>query len=242
MDEGPPRHGGRFATTQWSLILAAREGDDPEAREALSALCEAYWPPIFAYLRGRGASRDKALDLTQGFFATAIEKRYLGDARRERGRFRTFLLAAVNHYAANEWDKERAQKRGGPFPSLSLEVVDAGGWRLEPSHGDTPERAFERQWARALIERALKRLRAEAPPSIDARRFERVVVGLFETPTEGYAVLARDLEISEGAARVAAHRMRARFRTLLREEVARTVPDAADVDDELTYLRAALRR
>ncbi len=234
--------GGRFATTQWSLILAAGDPSGPAARKALAALFEVYWPPIFAYLRRHGAHHDEALDPTQGFFATVLEKNYVADVRRERGGFRTFLLAALRHYVANEWDRVRTQRRGGAAFTVSLDAMDDARWKqLEPSHGLTPERVFERQWARTLLDRTLSRLRDESLEASDPRRVDRLVRYVFDETESGYATVATELSISEGAARVAVHRLRAQFRALLREEVERTVHDRDAVDDELRYLRVVLQ-
>ncbi|MCI0656875.1 MAG: sigma-70 family RNA polymerase sigma factor [Acidobacteria bacterium] len=237
----PPRTPGRFGTTQWSLVIAAADPGDPLALEALTALCRAYWQPIYVYLRRRGTDREEALDLTQGFFAKLLEKNYLADARRERGRFRTFLLTALNHYVANEWDRERAQKRGGGTPPISIDAPQAETmYHREPSHDDTPERLFDRRWARTLLDVGLKRLREETARREEVQRFERLLPLMSGEGEEGYRDLAAELGVGESAIRVAVHRMRRRFRAILRDEVARTVGNRSSVDDELRHLFAVL--
>jgi len=237
----PPRTPGRFATTQWSLVTAAADPDNPSSLEALPALCSSYWQPIYVYLRRRGLDHEETLDLTQGFFAKLLEKHYLADARRERGRFRTFLLTALNHYVANEWDRERAQKRGGGVAAIPIDGSEAETtYRHEPSHDDTPERLFDRRWARTLLDAGLKRLREETVHREEAGRFERLLPLLSGEGDEGYRDLAAALGVGESALRVAVYRMRRRFRAILRDEVARTVGDRSSVDEELRHLFAVL--
>lgn len=232
---------GAFTTTQWSLVIAAGDQDRPDAREALSALCGAYWQPIYAYLRRHGADADRAHDLTQGFFTTLLEKNYIGDARRDRGRFRTFLLTSLKHYVSNEADRDRAAKRGGRQPPISLDQPAAEeSYRIEPSHDDTPERLFDRRWARTLLDAGLGRLREEMEASAGLRRFERLLPFLVGESDTGYREAAAEMGIGESAVKVAVHRLRRRLRTILREEVARTVGDPDHVDDELKHLFSAL--
>jgi len=233
---------GRFATTQWSLVVAAGgPSNSPAAREALATLCQAYWQPIYAYLRRRGADPERASDLTQGFFEQLLEKNYVGDARRKRGRFRTFLLTSVRNYAANAWDMEHAWKRGGPEAPISIDAVDAEhGYRLEPFHEDTPERLFDRRWARTLLETSLDRLRAESRGSSEPTRYDLLVPFMGGDAPSGYREVAEQLEMTESAARVTVHRMRRRLRAILRDEVARTVQDESLVDGELRHLFAVL--
>jgi RNA polymerase sigma-70 factor (ECF subfamily) len=222
-------------------VVAAGDQAAAEAREPLELLCAAYWRPIFAYLRRHGADHEHALDLTQGFFAVLIEKNYVGDARRERGRFRTFLLTALQHFAANEADRERALKRGGGTVTVPLDGLGEDGLeRIEPAHGETPEKIYDRQWARTLIEAGLARLREEMGASERVRRFERLVPFLLGENDTGFRQAAADLGMRENAVKVAAHRLRQRLRALLREEVARTVADPDQVDDELRHLLASL--
>jgi len=241
-DERPRGGRGRFATTQWSLVLAAGgPADTPAAREALATLCQAYWPPIYAYLRRRGADTDRARDLTQGFFAQLLEKNYVGDARPERGRFRTFLLTSLQNYASNVWDREHAKKRGGETPPISIDAAEAEhGYRLEPFHEETPERIFDRRWARTLLEASLDRLREETKGSGGAARYDLLVPFVGGDAPSGYREVAEELQMTEAATRVTVHRMRRRLRAILRDEVARTVQEEAQVDDELRHLFSVL--
>jgi RNA polymerase sigma-70 factor (ECF subfamily) len=226
------------------LIRAARESG-PHARDALSILCRAYWYPIYAYVRRLGYAHDDAQDLTQGFFTQVLEKHYLRDFDRERGRFRSFLLTALKHFIANERDWAHREKRGGqrvPVPLDDVLRAAEGRYSLEPSSGVTPDRLFERQWALAVLARVQDHLREEASQRGKAAQFERLkglLVG--EDEEVGYRALALELDTTEGALKVTIHRLRQRFREILREEIARTVADPTEVGDELRYLLAAIR-
>jgi RNA polymerase sigma-70 factor (ECF subfamily) len=201
-----------------------------------------YWYPLYAYVRSRGHSHDRAQDLTQEFFATLLEKDGLAAVEQGKGRFRSFLLAACQHFLANQHDREQAQKRGGGRQFVPIDFQGAEGrYRHEPAHGETPERLFERRWALALLERVLARLRAEYEASGRGRLFERLKARL----TGGdagvpHAEAAEELGLSEGAVKVAVHRMRKRYRELLREEIAQTLDDPGQVEDEIRSLFAAL--
>jgi RNA polymerase sigma-70 factor (ECF subfamily) len=234
-----------FPTTRISLILAARGESEPVAREALAALCQSYWYPIYAYLRRLGHAQDAAEDLTQGFFARVLEKHYLDDFERQRGRFRSYLLTALKHYVANERDRDHAQKRGGTVAPLSLDTVLASAesrYRLEPSTELTPERIFEQQWALAVLARVQERLAAEEADEGRGKRYDRLKVFLTgEDSDVHYRTLAEELQTTEGAIKVSVHRLRRRFKDLLREEIAHTVAHADDVGDELRHLLTALR-
>ena len=237
----------RFATTRWSLVLQAKDQPSPDAREALADLCRAYWYPIYALIRRRSRDGHEAQDLTQGFFTRLLEKDFLGDVDPARGRFRAFLLAAVKHFIANEWDKDRAAKRGGGRRVVSLDTRsfdwDSGESRflLEPSHELTAERLFERQWALALLDRVLSRLRDEHRDAEKLAQFETLQRFLsLDRDTANYADAAERLNTSEPAARVAAHRLRKRYRVLLRDEIAHTVATPEEVEDELRYLFVVL--
>jgi RNA polymerase sigma-70 factor (ECF subfamily) len=234
----------RFATTQWSLVLAAGLPGSPDARDALATLCGLYWHPCYAFVRRRGYAADAAFDLTQGFFLRLLEKNDLASVDRERGRFRTWLLAVLKHHLANDWHREQAQKRGGGAAHLSIDGAEAESQyeRLEPSHDLTPERLFERRWALALLQRALDTLRAEYVRLGKADLFERLsgsLTGDAAAPPT-YQALATDLGMSEGNVKVTVHRLRGRYRALIQEEIARTVEREEDVDDELRCLLAAL--
>lgn len=220
-------------------MLAAGDSHNPDSRTALADLCQAYWYPLYAYLRRRGYPQEEAEDLVQGFFAQLLEKNYLKAADRERGRFRSFLLTALKNYAANEWDRRTAMKRGGKSPTLSLDFETAEGrYTIEPSDEHTPEQAFDRGWATAQLEQVLARMRAEAGEGDE--RFallQRFLTG--DGDELRYSEAAERLGMSEGAVKVAVHRLRQRFGTVLRDEVARTLADPSDVDDELRHLFAA---
>jgi RNA polymerase sigma factor (sigma-70 family) len=233
----------RFETTNWSLIVRARDGSTSEARTALSGLCESYWPPIYAFIRSRGLSPADAEDLTQSYFARFFEKDYLSDFRPQAGRFRTFLRASVGHFLANEWDRERALKRGGGVAKLSLDAATAEErLRLEPVDRLTPEAIFERQWTATLLARCVERLRQEQLASGGGARFERLKAFLTGDGASGEAAaVAAELGLAEATLRVALHRLRRRFALLLREEVARTVADPREVDAEIRWMLETLR-
>ncbi len=231
-----------FETTQWSVVLAAGDTDSPGSREALGALCETYWYPLYAYARRRGQSEENARDLTQGFFAKLLEKNWVAAADRERGKFRTFMLTALKHYMADEWDRQRAQKRGGGDLPISLDFDTAeDGYRLELADDRTPEDVFEESWAKTLMDRARQRLRGDMLVPGKEQRFdliEGVIIG--EREDSSYREIADILEMSEAAVKVAVYRMRRRFGEILRAEVADTVSDVADVDVEVKHILGLL--
>ncbi len=236
---------GRFNSTQWSLVLAAAERSTPASENALDALCAAYWPPLYAYIRRRGYEVSEAQDLTQAFFVRLLEKNYLGDAKREKGKFRSFLLASLNHFLANEWDRKQAQKRGGGVTIIPLEMDSAEGYyRTDRADRLTPEKLFERRWALTVIDLALKRLEEEFTDNGRGQLFN--CVKPFLTGSDGevtYHQIATELGMSEGAVKVAVHRLRRRFRELMRAEIAQTIlrPDQPGaIDAELRSLLAAL--
>lgn len=231
-----------FVTTQWTAVLTAGRGDAACARPALEQLCRNYWPPLYAYVRRLGYSASDAQDLTQGFFVRLLERKTVAKADRERGRFRSFLLATMKHYLAHEREKAHALKRRGQWEVLSLKLDTAETRCIEAvASGDTPDRAYDRQWALALLELVLARLRQEYA---DSGR-DSLFLALKETLSGGrseipYLELGRQLNLSEGAVKVAAHRLRKRYRELLREEIAQTVSGPAEVEDEIRNLFAAL--
>jgi RNA polymerase sigma-70 factor (ECF subfamily) len=234
--------GGRFATTRWSVVLAAGGVDPPRAREAMSALCGQYWFPIYAFARSRGLPPERAEDLTQGFFAHLLEKEALQRVDPERGRFRSFLLASFKNFLSDERTRDAAQKRGGGLTPVSL---DAGAaehrYALEPAHERTPERLFERQWALTLIERALSRLRDRYTRTGRQDQFDELRVFLSgEKRPVPYSEVARRLGLTELAVKVAVHRLRKRFRDALRDEIAQTVTSDREIDAELRSLYSAL--
>lgn len=239
---GAPGAGGRFETTQWSLVLAAGERGSPAAEEALARLCEQYWYPVFAFVRRKGYSTADAQDLTQGFFARLIEKGDLGDADRSRGRFRSFLLTACQYYVANERDRARTRKRGGGAPALSIDVALAEGrYERALAHAETPERLYDRQWCLTLLDGVLEALRAEYEAAGKGRLFEHLkgfLTGAEDAGTHEDA--ARALQTTAGAVKVAVHRLRRRYREELRRRVADTVGSDGEVEEELRYLLKAL--
>jgi RNA polymerase sigma-70 factor (ECF subfamily) len=238
------RVAGGFETTHWSLVLRAGHREDRDADAALAALCERYWYPLYAYVRRRVADAHEAQDLTQEFFARLLEKQYLAAADPQRGKFRCFLLASLKHFLANEWKRAHARKRGGGVRRLSLDLDSAESrLRLEPAHNLTPERLFERQWVLTLLDLVMRRLQGEYESSRKAELFERLKGALTgDRQRLPYAALAAELGMSEEAARQAASRLRKRYRELLREEVAQTLAEPADVDDEIRNLFEALGR
>jgi RNA polymerase sigma-70 factor (ECF subfamily) len=233
---------GTFATTQWSMVAQAARGSSPEAARALAALCETYWYPLYAYVRRRGYRVEEAQDLTQDFFAVLLEKDRLRKADRQRGKFRTFLLASLDNYLTNEWRKAGAQKRGGRRPTLSLDFEKGEDrYRLEPVDRWTPERIFQRRWAMTLLERALDRLRSEYQEHGKGELYEALRAYLGgEAAAAPYQEIAARLDMSEGAVKTAAHRLRRRCRELLQAEAAQTVADPQDAEAELRELFEAL--
>ena len=237
---------GHFATTRWSLVLAAgADTSSPGVQEALATLCETYWYPLYAFLRSRGYDAEDAQDLTQAFFARVLEKQALRHADPARGRFRSFLLTSLRNFAANEHDRAIAVKRGGGAPVLSLEIDTAEHrFQMEPATEETPERAFDRRWALALLDRVMLRLQAETvarngqPSPFD--RLKTYLTG--DQPQMSYAQTAADLGMSEGAVKVAVHRLRKRFRDLVRDEISQTVLSPEEVEDELRHLWASVGR
>ncbi len=232
----------QFPTTRWTLEVAAGDPHRKEARSALVSLCEAYWYPLYAYLRRRGYPPDQGQDLTQEFFIRVLEGRYLDRADPEKGRFRSFLLASLKFFVADEEDRQRAQKRGGGAV-LSLEFSSGEDrYQREPAHDETPERIFERRWAHAVLDRVVERLRDEFLHHGRPEHFERLKVFLLGHSDAPYAALAREMNTSEGALKVAIHRLRKRYRELFRQEIADTVADPGEVESELRFLAAALSR
>ncbi len=228
-----------FATTRWSVVLAAG-GATPAADEALAVLCSAYWYPLYAFVRRQGRSEHDAQDLTQEFFARLLAKDWLGGVERERGRFRSWLLAALKHFLANEWDRASALKRGGGAAVVSLDALTAEQrYALEPADPASAEKLFDRCWALELLDRVLTRLRGEFEAAGKARIFEELKAGIVGDSAP-YAEIAARLGASESAVKAAAHRLRLRYRELLRAEIAETVALSGEIDDELDQLFIAL--
>lgn len=222
----------------------AGDGSGEESREALATLCHIYWYPLYAFIRREGHGTDEARDLTQAFFAQLLEKRYLKDCDPHRGRFRSFLLASLKHFLANQWDRAQAKKRGGGTFAVSLDAVMQTGesrYCLEPRSELTPERIFERQWAVTVLNQVFSRLQAEMDESGTPERFQRLKPYLIAAePQMPYGRLASELGTTEGALKVAVHRLRRRFREILRNEISPTVSDPGEVQDEIRYLISVL--
>lgn len=231
-----------FVTTQWSRVINAGRQTSPEAADDLASLCRDYWYPLFAHVRRHGHGPEDAQDLTQAFFEQLLQKSWLRDVDPLRGRFRTFLLTALNHFLANAWDKAQAQKRGGRYEHLPFDTQSAETqFQQEPQSQVTPETDFNRRWAIALLDRVLRCLREDYTAEGKGRLFEllkdTLEGGRSETPQ---AQLAAQVGLSEGATRVAIHRLRQRYREILQVEISRTVNSADDVETELRDLFAAL--
>jgi RNA polymerase sigma-70 factor (ECF subfamily) len=240
--ETAPAGAAGFARTHWSVVLAAGGGDSTHAHAALEKLCRAYWPPIYAFVRRQGHAPHDAEDLTQEFFARLLGKNYLADVDRAKGRFRSYLLASLKHFLANEWDKARAKKRGG---GQTLIPIDAGrietSCGVEPADHLTADKIFERRWALTLLDQVLRRLRAEYVRDGKEKLFEQLKPTLTEASRSvAYAEIATRLGTTEGAIKVSVHRLRQRYRELLRAEIADTVGGPDEVEDELRNLFAAL--
>jgi RNA polymerase sigma factor (sigma-70 family) len=228
----------RFPTTQWNLVLVAGQGFSRESQDALATLCRTYWYPLYAFVRRQGYAPEEAQDLTQGFFERLLEKHYLRDYQRERGRFRSFLLASLKHFLSNVRDKDRAKKRGGGTTTIALEeMIESGERRFnnEPRSNLTPEKIFEKQWATTVLEKVLSRLGEQTD------RFDQLSPYLIGDESRvPYAQLAIKLGTTEGALKVSIHRLRHRFREILRDEIAHTVSDPNEVQEEIRYLMAVV--
>jgi RNA polymerase sigma-70 factor (ECF subfamily) len=231
-----------FATTHWSVVLAAADQETSEAAAALERLCQTYWYPLYAYVRHCGHSLEDSQDLTQEFFCRLLRKNYLAHLDPRKGKFRSFLLAAINHFLANEWDRARTLKRGGQVTFLSLDEVQVEQrYQGEQLAGRSPEEIYERTWAIALLDKVLGRLREETAASGQSTRFEHLKGALMgERPSFSYAELALKLGTTEPALKMAVQRLRRRYAELLREEIAHTVRGPEEVEDELRHLRAVL--
>jgi RNA polymerase sigma-70 factor (ECF subfamily) len=233
----------QFGPTQWSVVLSAAGKKNPLlAEQALEKLCRVYWPPLYTYIRRQGASPHDAQDLTQEFFARFLEKHFLDSVDPGKGRFRSFLLASLKHFLSNQRDRGRAQKRGGGQTPLSLDFSDAETHAgFQPAYKQTPEKAFEKSWALTLLAQSLGRLRQE----YSERGREKIFEQLKATLTEGrgdvaYAELSARLGMSEAAVKMAVHRLRQRYREVLRAEIAGTVAHESEVEDELREVFRAL--
>jgi len=241
-DPSGPR---QFATTQWSLVGAAKfdEASQTRAREALEQLCRAYWYPLYAFVRSRGYSAADAQDLTQAFFARIIETGGLASVDRERGRFRSYLLGAMKHFLANDWHRTQTQKRGGHVPFIEWDALDPEGRYAGASkQSDDPEHLFDREWALETLAGALQTLHDEMEQADKSEQFDALKGSLTGEDDSPRKEIAARLDMSEGAVKVALHRLRRRYGELLRAAIAETVSNEADLEDEMRYLVAVLRR
>jgi RNA polymerase sigma-70 factor (ECF subfamily) len=242
-DHHKPDAGEGFQATRWSLVLAAHQSDSPKAQEALEQLCRSYWQPVYAFIRRRGHDTEPAKDLTQEFFARLLARQFLRVADRERGRFRTFLMACVEHFLSNERKKETAIKRGGGLTFLPLEEATADGQlQIEPLEELSPDKLLDRRWAMTVLDLTLKLLKQEYAESgkenlFDALQFH--LSGAKDAPCS-FAELGGQLGMTEAAVRQAASRMRGRFGELLRRTVAQTVASPQDLEAEMVHLKMVL--
>jgi RNA polymerase sigma-70 factor (ECF subfamily) len=234
----------QFPHTRWSLVLAATRKDSAESAEALEAVCRAYWQPLYGYVRRCGQSAHDAQDLTQEFFCRLLEKRWLDSAAREKGKLRTFLIVALKNFMSNEWRRASAQRRGGGQAHVQFDTAFAESrFVADQSSALALDETFDRQWAMTLLNLTVERLRAEFASSGKPADFDALKDCLMAARgTIDYAALAARLGINEGAARVAAHRLRKRFREIYREEISQTLADSADLDAELRHLAGVLAR
>ncbi|HAB19960.1 MAG TPA: ECF-type sigma factor [Verrucomicrobiota bacterium] len=237
---GEPAEG--FQTTHWSAVLAAGKAETTHAAVALENLCRAYWYPLYAYVRRQGHSSEDAQDLTQEFFARLLGKKYLQLADRERGRFRSFLLKSLQHFLVNEWIRGQAQKRGGGCNVFSLDEEAAERlYREEPATELPSESLYDKRWAVTLLDRAMNRLGADYAAAGKRALFDQLKgLLLTEGSAEAYREAGHAADLSEGAVKVAVHRLRQRFREAVRAEIAQTVATPAEVDEELRCLMAAM--
>ncbi len=233
--------GGDFPLTRWTLVVAAGDLTRPESKAALASLCEGYWYPLYAYVRRQGHEPDAACDLTQDFFVRLLSGSFFERANPEKGKFRSFLLGALKHFLLDYSIGQRALKRGGGMTPLPFEMRDGESiYMRELQHGETPERIYERRWARAVLDRVVATLRAEFVKHGRLDHFQHLKVYLAGQAEAPYAELARKLDMSESSLKSGIHRLRKRYRDLLRSEVAATVSDPSEVDAELRYLILAL--
>lgn len=235
--------GQRFATTHWSVVLAASQRETEGSATAMATLCETYWYPLYCYVRRQGCQASDAQDLVQQFFTRVLEKDYLAVADRERGRFRSFLLTVLKRFLSNEQKHAATQKRGGGEMVFSLDFgAGEERFRLEPTDDWTPEKIYERRWALTLLDHVLEQLGVTYRERGKEELFQHLKIFLTATSTAPpYRAIAEELEMTESAVKVSVHRLRERYRNKLREEIANTVASDDEVDDELNHLLAAIR-
>ena len=238
---GTEAHEGVFATTHWSVVLAASPCDSPQAREALEKLCRTYWYPLYAYVRREGHSPDDAQDLTQEFFARLLARDSLAQVGPQKGKFRSFLLASLRHFLSDQRSLARAAKRGGGAQVLSLDAMEAEGrYRLEAAERLDAEKIYERRWAMTLLEQALQRLREESAAAGKTVLFERLRTLVAGESDVTCARVAAELGLTESAVKSSLHRLRQRYCALVREEIAHTLADPTDIEAEIRYLFAVM--
>jgi DNA-directed RNA polymerase specialized sigma24 family protein len=233
-----------FTTTHWSVVLAAREGVSPQAAQALEKLCRLYWFPLYAHVRRKGHAAHDAQDLVQEFFARLLRGNFLENVGPRKGKFRSFLLASLNHFLSDEWDRARAQKRGGGETFISLDDQNAEElYLLEPESGAPAESMFDQRWALTLLAQALARLREEFASAGKSREFDRLKIFL-STPAGdgGYDAVAAELDMPVVTVGVKVHRLRQRYGELIRAEIAHTVAGPADIEEEMAHLFDAVGR
>jgi DNA-directed RNA polymerase specialized sigma24 family protein len=230
-----------FASTHWSVVLLAGKEHSLQSAAALEKLCRAYWYPLYSFTRRQGYGPHEAADLTQDFFSHLLSTNALGSVKREKGKFRSFLLASLKNLLANEWNRARSLKRGSGVPLFSLnEEMAEGRYKLDPADDMTPDRIFNRRWADTILSRALDRLRDECDGDAKIQRFDEVKVFLLgEQGTETLCMAAARLKLSLGALKGLVHRLRRRFRELIRDEVAQTVADPEEIEQEIRDLFTA---
>jgi RNA polymerase sigma factor (sigma-70 family) len=233
-----PRAGDIFATTHWTVVLAAGRRSTPESDRALEELCRSYWYPLYAYVRHHGHSKEDAEDLVQGFFAGFLKRNYLEHVHSEKGRFRAFLLGALKHFLANAHDRAGRQKRGGGVAPLSLDWQDGETrYQIDPADRLTPDKLYDRAWAMTLLKTVLARLGTECAATGKDKLFEQLKPFLtMDNADIPQSTVAAGLGLNEGAARMAVHRLRKRYRELLRQEIAQTLSEPADLEEEMRAL------
>jgi RNA polymerase sigma-70 factor (ECF subfamily) len=232
--------GTTFDTTQWSLVLRARDGSDASSEAALAGLCQRYWYPLYAFVRRSGKPPEEAKDLTQDFFCHLLEKGGLKNVDPSKGKFRSYLLASVRNLIRDDWKKQKAQKRGGDVQTFSLDDDEAEGrYQREPQDNATPEVLFEKQWAKELIRRTIETLKEECVT--EGKPFEELKVYLVERKGAiPFSVMAEKLGVSESALRTSVHRLRKRYGEIFRNEVAQTVTSPDEIEEEVGYVLSAL--
>ena len=238
----PQIGGAAFVTTHWSVVLSAGGAPSAGSAQALEQLCRDYWFPLYAFIRREGHGPIEAQDLTQEFFTRLLQGNYLASVGPEKGRFRSFLLASLKHFLANEWDRQHRQKRGGDALILSLDDDTAEARYLaEATQGTTAEKIYERRWAQTVVEKVLEQLRVEAGSPVKQQRFDVLKDCLVDDPeAASYSDLASKLGLTVNGVKSAVHRLRQRFRELFRQEIAQTVSNSEEIDGEIRYLFSAL--